>query len=344
VTGRSIRREFADWCRSTRDELLTGPQDAEHAECLELWGLDDAGLDRLAGAERVIVSLPHASPNIFFPRVGVGWYARHLQDREPSAVHLRIALPHVNFADLGWRPYAWWLLDAEGRLVRQTLFTRNKKAKHTVVGSRPAFLEVPEHACGTDREAARLALRAANRAGSHLLIIATVERAAGLAMPGRTVYLPLDLMVRFFRDARERPEAQGYLPWVVELLADGAGARRLTDEGKLELAADPWQAYVLDNPSNIALLSLLSSAAVIGGAKMAGYWGEVEHRVATATAASGVTASLPAVLRLPKADYPRFVAPSSTLAEELATAGIGYSQGMALSEHGEFAARLNPFT
>ncbi|MCW2631946.1 MAG: hypothetical protein JWR88_908 [Pseudonocardia sp.] len=323
--------------------MLIGPKDAEHAECLELWGLDDAVLDRLARAERLIVSLPHASPNIFFPRVGIGWYARHLQDRESSAVHLRIALPHVNFADLGWRPYAWWLLDAEGHLVRQTLFTRNKKAKHTVVGSQPALLEVPEHACGVDREAARLALRAADRAGSYLLIMATVERAAGLAMPGRTVYLPLDLVVRFFRDAQERPEAQDYMPWVAELLATGAGARRLTCEGRLEPAADPWQAYVLDNPSNIALLSLLSSAAIIGGAKMAGYWGEVEHRVATATATSGVIASPPAMLRLPKADYPRFVAPSSALAEELATAGIGYSQGMALSEHGDFVARLNPF-
>lgn len=272
--GGGVRAGFAAWLRSRRGRLVTGGGGAGGAEALRALGLDDAGLDAFARAPRVLVSLPHASPNVFFPRVGVSWYVRHLQRADPSAFHLRVALTHVNFSDLGWRPYAWWFLDRDGALARETLFTRDKKAKHVAVAGRPPMRGVPERAVGADREAASLALRGADRALSYLLLMSAVERAAGLAVPGRTLYLPLDLLVAYFRG--------GPGGWPAALFGLRTGARRLDGTGRLVECERAEEAFVLDNSSNIALLSALGCAGVVGGAKMAGYWGEIEERVAGA--------------------------------------------------------------
>ncbi|WP_406505688.1 hypothetical protein [Streptomyces sp. NBC_00212] len=340
--GTGSRGEFTAWLRSARDGLVTSDGGKERA--LRALGLDDAGLRAFAQARRVVVSLPHASPNVFFPRVGVSWYVRHLQRRDPSAFHLRVALTHVNFSDLGWRPYAWWFLDQDGALARETLFTRNKKAKHVVVAGQGPMGEVPPRAVGADREAAELALHGADRALSHLLLMSAVERAAGLTVPGRTLYLPLDLLVAFFRDGLPGAGSDESGGWPAALFGLRTRARKLDGTGRLVDCDTVGEAFVLDNSSNIALLSLLGCAGVVGGAKMAGYWGEIEDRVARAGRLSGVPVPVPELLRLPDGvAYEDVVRPSSGLAAELAAAGIGYSQGMAVAEHGRFAEEADPF-
>ncbi|MFF4183039.1 hypothetical protein ACFYZ9_07605 [Streptomyces sp. NPDC001691] len=346
--ARESRGAFVAWLRSARDALVA---DEGKGRALRALGLDDAGLDAFTDARRVVVSLPHASPNVFFPRVGVSWYVRHLQRADPSAFHLRVALTHVNFSDLGWRPYAWWFLDQRGALARETLFTRNKKAKHVVVAGQPPLSEVPSRAVGADREAARLALHGTDRALSHLLLMSAVERAAGLTVPGRTLYLPLDLLVAFFRDglagadpAATRAGSDASGGWAAALFGLRTRARRLDATGRLVDCDSAGEAFVLDNSSNIALLSLLGCAGVVGGAKMAGYWGEIEERVERAGRLSGVPVPLPELLRLPDGvAYEDVVRPSPGLAAELAAAGIGYSQGMAVAEHGSFAEEADPF-
>lgn len=324
-----MRKHFIAWLREQRHTLVTDP------EALATLGLDDAGLAAWAGAERVVTTLPHASPNVFFPRVGVAWYARHLQQEDAELHHVRFALTHVNFSDLGWRPYAWWHLDAGGRLQRSTLFTRNKKRKHVVVASQATLRAVPESMIGVDAAAAELARSGTNLAHSYLLAMAAVERAAGLALPGRTVYLPLSLLVAFARSSGA--------PWLRELVGSATG-RRLGDDGLLYAVADSRTADVLDNDSNLALLAALGEQGVVGGAKMEAYWPQVLARGRRASAASGVRLPAPALVKLPAGvDYAAHVAPSATLAAALDAAGIGYSQGLAVGEHGAFAARSDPF-
>jgi hypothetical protein len=332
-----VRTEFAAWLRGRARTLA-------RAEALTALGLDDDGLHALQTARQVVVSLPHASPNVFFPRAGVSWYARHLQRADPSVLHLRVVLTHVNFSDLGWRPYAWWFLDKDSRLTRETLFTRNKKAKHVTVASQGPMLDIPDRAHHTDRSAAELALLGTNRAISYMLLMSTVERAAGLTVPGRTVYVPLDLLVAFFCERHRDATAGEYGRWLSDLLDLRTATRRLTDTGTLEpgTLAD---AFVLDNTSNLALLSLLGCTGVVGGAKMAAYWSDITDRLTSAGRSSGLPVAAPELLRLPGGiDYLDLVRPSPDVAADLEAAGIAYSQGMAVAEHGDFADTSDPFS
>lgn len=334
------RERFVQWLRGCRHALVAGPS---AGEALHTLGLDDAGLARWVAAERVVATLPHASPNVFFPRAGVAWYVRHLQDRDAELFHSRIAVSHVNFSDLSWRPYAWWHVDGAGRLQRSTFFTRNKKRKHVVVASRGPITVIPGSAEGVDKEAARLALAGTDLAMSYLLIMATVEQAAGLALPGRTVCLPLSLLVEYARKVGDAGGVRADARWLAALVA-GATGRRILDDGRLAQVADSREADVFDNPSNIALLAALGEQGVIGGAKMAGYWAEVVERVTAAGTRSGAAVEMPRMMTWPASiDYESYVAPSPALREQLDAAAISYSQGMALTEHGAFADRMDPF-
>jgi hypothetical protein len=338
-----LRVELARWLRAERRALLgPGAPSATVAQGLAALGLDDAGLGALAGAPRTTVTLPHASPNVFFPRAGVAWYARSLQAGDPERLHLRVVLTHVNFSDLGWRPYAWWHLDGDGALARASLFTRNKKRKHVVIAGQGPLEEVPATTVGADRAAAELACHAADRALSYMLIMATVERAAGLAVPGRTCYLPLTLLLRFFRERATVPDDRG--GWLAALLAARSGARAIDASGELADVDDLDAATVFDNATNIALLSALGPEGVVGGAKMEAYWPDVEQRVAQARSRSGVAIAPATVARLPDGiDLAAVVPPSPALDAALDEAGIEHAQGLALSEHGAFAESLDPF-
>lgn len=329
------RAEFGAWLRTRRHELVAGP----HAPAaLALLGLDDAALSAWIAAPRQAISLPHASPNVFFPRVGVSWYVRHLQERDPGLAHLRVPLTHVNFSDLGWRPYAWWYVDTRGELRRATQFTRSKKRKHVIVASQGPLAALPRRARELDLAAARLARCGTDLAISYVLLTAVVERAAGLTTSGPTTYVPLPLLVEY---ARMRRADTPNLRWVSGLLAASPG-RTIAPDGTLAPASDV--PYVLDNPGNIALLAMLGEGEVIGGAKMTSYWPDVEKRVADAGERSGVVIPPPAPRRLPEVDYASAVAPAPELAVELAATGIAYSQGLAVAEHGAFAARYDPFS
>jgi hypothetical protein len=334
------RSDFIGWLRRRRGGLVGGP---DRDVALSMLGLDDAHLGRWEAGCAQVTSLPHASPNVFFPRVGVAWFARHLQERDPQLLHLRVTLTHVNFSDLGWRPYAWWYVDNDKILRRSTQFTRNKKAKHVVVASQGPLAAVPASTCGVQAEAARLATQASDRSISYMLIMAAEERAAGLAVADRTVYLPLSLLVEYATTLADATHARADARWLAALLASASG-RRIAPDGRLAAVEDTRYASVLDNTSNIALLSLLGGQQVIGGAKMAAYWHGVEARCRQAGGDSGVHPATPEMARLPEVKYDAHVAASGPLAAQLAAAEVGYSQGMALVEHERFAERCDPFT
>lgn len=334
----STRAAFIDYVRARRTSLFRpGVPD----DVLALAGLDDAALERWAASPRVLVTLPHASPNVFDPRTRVGWYAGRLQARDPGVHHVRAVLTHVNFSDLGWRPYGWWYLDGDHQVCCARQFTRNKKRKHVVVSSRPPLEGVPEGMTGTDADAARAAAWGADLALSYLLVGAVTERAAGMVSGGAATYLPLTLFVGF---ARERAAAGGADPltrWCRALLAD-AGGRRLDASGELE-DCDPFKAEVLDNDSDLTLLALTGSPVVAGGAKMAGYWPQIDALAARLSPDAPADCPPPRLLVVPDADLLAAAGPSPDVAAQLAAQGVPYSQGLAVAEHGAFAARSDPF-
>ncbi|WP_406735061.1 hypothetical protein OG508_14580 [Streptomyces sp. NBC_01108] len=341
----SAREEFIAHVRARRRGLFRpGLPDGELAEALALLGLDDASLERWSGCATSLVSLPHASPNVFDPRTRVGWYAGTLM-RRPEAVsthHLRVVLTHTNFSDLGWRPYAWWYLsEAEGVRCHR-LFTRNKKRKHVVVAGRGPLDSVPEGMVGADLVAARAAQWGADLAVSYMLIDAVIGRAAGMTGAGTTTFVPLTLVLSFVREqaaaAASRPSLGA---WCGGLVAAARGRRIGPDRTLLECPAD--KADVFDNYSNLAALCVLGRTQVLGGAKMAGYWPEVEAVIGRLEELAPDDCRAPKVLVVPEADLLGVSGPSPEVAAELARQGVRYSQGLAVAEHGDFAARHNPF-
>ncbi|MER5889288.1 hypothetical protein ABT160_36145 [Streptomyces sp. NPDC001941] len=349
--GMGSRRGFVTWLRTARGSLVTtgdGHDPARRARALELLGLDDAALDAFERASRVVVSLPCASPNTFFPQAGAAWYVHHLQRHDPDAFHLRVVLGHTDFDDPVWRPYTWWFLDGTGALTRAPQATDGERSRSVVVAGRGPLRAVPERATGADREAAEAARHGANRALSYALLGAAVERAAGLGERGRTLCVPLDLLVAYFRFAylrtEQSPWAEAEVRWLATLFERYARGRRLGEDGRLEPVDGLAEAFVLDPASNIALFSLLGPTEFVGGPETAERWGEVEERVAATGRASGVPAVGPLLRPLPDAaPYERLLPPSAPLARALAAEGIGYSTGMAVAEHGRFADRIDPF-
>ncbi|GAA3634520.1 hypothetical protein GCM10022223_61060 [Kineosporia mesophila] len=321
--------DLAAFVRRERGRLLRA---GGSPRALASLGLDDGSLDRWQHASRSLVTLPHASPNVFFPRVRVGWFAASRQAGLPHLHHVRIVLTHVNFSDLGWRPYAWWYMGADGTLHCSRQFTRSKKLKHVIVGSRPRLGEIPEGVRGADGEAAELALSGADLSASYMLIMSAVERAAGLAAPGAVTYLPLNWLVRFAREQSGTATAVGR--WLQALLT-GAEGRRVDDSGRL-VPCPPADAHVLDNTSNQALLALLGETEVLGGGKMAAYWPDIEARLDRLRPQAPATLGAPRPVTVPDVlDQPP-VHPAPALLAQLVTAGIPYSQGLAVAEHGAF--------
>ncbi|AZM53080.1 hypothetical protein DMA15_11135 [Streptomyces sp. WAC 01529] len=338
---------FIDYVRRRRSTLLH-PQapPAAVSEALALLGLDDASLARWSASGPALVSLPHASPNVFDPRMRVCWYAAAAQRRAPRAVHhLRVVLTHVNFSDLGWRPYAWWYLGEDGNVRGHRQFSRNKRRKHVTVASQPAMDAVPEAAAGADLAASRVARWGADLAVSYMLITAVVERAAGMVTaPAATTYFPLPWLVSFVREhaagAASVPD-EALTSWCARLTEQAHGRRTGPDGTLLECPAQ--QATVFDNYSNLAALSLLGAPQVLGGAKMAGYWPHVEELLDVLRPAAPADVRDPRVALVPQGDPGRFVGPTPETAAQLERHGVPYSQGLAVAEHGNFAERRDPF-
>ena len=321
--------------RVLKEQNCPSPSEYENAHPL---GWDDTTLDNFLKADRIQLTLPHASPNVFFPRAGVAWYAQTRQQLDPALFHLRVVLTHNNFGDLGWRPYAWWHLNAEGHLKRLTCFTRNKRMKHVVVMSQPPLHSIPDSMHGIDLLAARFASQGQNLGDSFIRIMAIVERAAGVNLPGRTLYVPLNLAIACAKKIAEEATAPGRK---LEAMLSCMPGRSLNALGELQSAADWRKALVFDNPGNIALMAIFGDQHVIGGAKMKAYWPEVRARLNLGEGFLG---------QLQVADYPSsnrietLLKPNEHLLNVLSEMGISYSQGMAIWEHGNFADRHHPFS
>lgn len=323
-----VRRARTGW-------LLPGaPPDA-----FRLLGVDDETLDRWRDSAGRVVTLPHASPNVFHPRTRVGWYAGHVLKRHPDRHHVRVVLTHVNFSDLGWRPYAWWSLSPDGEVRVYRQFSRNKKQKHVVVSSRPGMTETPDGLGAVDAEAARAALWGADLSVSYMLISAVVERAAGMVAAGRASYVPLTALVGFARSQAAAGDV-AWGDWCRGLTAQ-AGGRRVGADGRLE-PCDPAVADVFDNYSNLAALALLGGPQVLGGGKMAAYWPAVEAVLDPLARPKTETPTLD--LRVvPDVDLMGPIRPSPAVQTQLEALGVPYSQGLAVAEHGAFATAYDPF-
>lgn len=326
--GRSWRQELAAWLRLHRDDLFSDGSPAAR----ELLGLDDATLDQLSRTERLTATFPHASPNIFFPRAITPWFARHRQSEDETTFHLRIVLTHTNLGDLSWRPYAWWFLNSHGELYRHTLFSRNRRQRHLVLAGLPSLTELPDHDFPAERSAAELATTAVNLAVSYLVLMATTERAAGFTVPRRTAYVPLDLMVEFF--LRTGPSVAREWGAAVAAAAEAPG-RCIGADGRLRVATGQRDAWILDNTSNLTLLSPLVDH-VIGGTKMAGYWPTV---VQQATFCGGEAPGL----AVPRVTAQALPTPRPPLSVQLRDAGVPYSLGMCVHEHGAIVHDFHPF-
>lgn len=319
-----------DLIAHTRQQVVDTALGLMNAQPLpHLFGWDEATVKGFINASRLIVTLPHASPNVFFPRVAASWYARHLQSVDEHAFHLRVVLSHTNFSDLGWRPYAWWYLDDHRQIRKVSLFTRNKKKKHVAVISQPPLSELSLPGIDSHQQTAySLATQCVNRAWSYVALMASTERAAGLTVAQRTMYITLDQLLAAVSQT---------LP---SRIASHNQARCLGPSGELQPVRPGASTLVYDNATNIALLSTLGTDGVVGGRKMLNYWPEV-----AACERALATGYRPMEVLLIPDDHQiaENVKPSQGVSNQLAQLGIPYSQGLALSEHGRFAEIYFPF-
>lgn len=327
--NRETKRDFIAWLRTHRAELCS--EETESAAAMELLGLDDATLAAWEESSSTVLTTPHASPNVFGQRIRVGWAASSVQRIAHEVHHVRVVLTHTNMSDLGWRPYAWWTLDHNLDLQVTRIFSRNKKRKHTVPCALPSLKLDPATFHGVDAEAAKHARWGRDLATSLILVMATIEREAGLAIPGRTSYVPLNLVMRYIRQRSSLDRSFD------RLLRQGTG-RALAADGQL-VPAETHDALIYDNPTNLASLAVLGDATMLGGSKMMSYWADVDR--ASNSLIPGLRPVRPFVV--PEIDLDVCLKTTPTLMREIAKAGIDYSQGMALAEHGAFALEDSPF-
>lgn len=312
-----------------RSELPDSPVGHELADIL---GHSQAALERLGNGGRILLTLPHASPNVFFPRARVGWHAAELQGTESDTIHLRVVLTHTNFSDLGWRPYAWWILDQEANLRRVSMFTRNKKQSHATIASQNGCSTFPDMLTGHDRRAARMAALATDRAWCYINLMASIERSCGFSATSRTIYVRLEWLVEAALEVAGDLTSTGV--WMRALLELADGARVIGAGGRLRAATSGETPFVYSNAINLAVLAALPSAEVLGGKKMESYWPEVQARIGQAARNSKSPAPLLKRLLVPEQAREEGAPPSPRLRRQLSEAGIQYSQGMALSLHG----------
>ncbi|WP_019222052.1 hypothetical protein [Bartonella senegalensis] len=298
-----------------------------------LFGWDSPTVNEFINTAHLIVTLPHANPNVFFPRVFASWYAHHLQCINKQIFHLRIVLSHINFSDLGWRPYAWWYFDSHKKIQKMSFFTRNKKNKHVTVISQPSLPEafLPDMDI-YHLEAYSLATQCTNRAWSYVAMMASIERAAGLSIAQRTMYITMD---QFLAAISKTAELR-----LSSLLQQSSG-RILDNDGKLKPAKLDVAPLVYDNATNIALISTLGTKGIIGGKKMFSYWSDVASREKIFSAEKYRPME---VLLIPDAyKIAEKMMLSRETSNQLMKLGIPYSQGLALSEHGRFSEVYSPF-
>ena len=327
----NLSQEFIEYIALHRREILQ-PEAPSHL--LELLGLDDESLQRWRSASETIVTLPHSSPNVFKLRTRVMQHAAYIQTSHHKVHHARITLSHNNYSDLGWRPYSWWFLNRNGEVSEERFVTRHKKFKHLTVSSQPPLHTIPEGLLAHDTMAAEAAVWGSNLSVSFMLIDAVTSHFAGLKPDARCTYIPLNWLISFAQDKARASSVES--EWL-RFLLDRAEGRSVSSVGKLE-AHCSWTADILDNFSNLALLSLLGEPHVLGGEKMAGYWPHPLNAIREANRNSPVSLPFPHLVTVPNFDLLDRYPPSPRVKLYLRNHGLPYSQGLAVAEHGRFAA------
>ncbi|WP_289993176.1 hypothetical protein [Photorhabdus laumondii] len=295
-----------------------------------LLGWNEITLKRFLCAKKVFVTLPHASPNIFFPRAGVSKFVTDKQKEDHEAFHLRVVLTHTNFSDLGWRPYSWWYLNEEGVLIKQSIFSRNKKKKHYIIASQPPLLSDKQYYPPVLGQGIQLAQYANNLALSYIILQAFQEQLSGFSLTGRTLYLPLDMLILLMQTlTRQKPSVH---PWLLNLLTH-AQSRKL-NEYQLEDTYQWENAYVYDNYTNISLLFPLGPIAIVGGIKMQRYWPDIIDSVIIINKKTTTPCPIPQYLTFPQCqEYLLPYRPKQETLRQIQTADIEYSLAMAIIEH-----------
>ncbi|MDC9604102.1 hypothetical protein [Xenorhabdus griffiniae] len=295
-----------------------------------LLGWNKITLRRFLCAKKIFVTLPHASPNIFFPRAGVSKFVTDKQKEDYEIFHLRVVLTHTNFSDLGWRPYAWWYLNEEGILIKKSIFSRNKKKKHYIIASQSPLLLDKQCYPHFLEQGAQLAQCADNLALSYLILQAFQEQLSGFTLADRTLYLPLDILILLMQTlARQQPDVH---PWLLNLLTH-AQSRKL-NEYQLENTHRWENAYIYDNYTNISLLFPLAPTAIVGGIKMQRYWSDIIDNAIRMNEKSTISCPIPQCLTFPqRQEYLLPYLPKQETLRQIQASDVEYSLAMAITEH-----------
>jgi hypothetical protein len=301
---------------------------------LDIYGWSKEAISNFCSADEIIVTLPHASPNIFFPRVLPNWYAKK-NYMTKNIVHLRIVLDHTNFGDLGWRPYRWWYLDKDKCLKSHSMFTRNKKKKHVIVSSQKS-LSASDNFALTDY-GNWLPLDADNLAESYIGMMARDETKAGLVIKDRTLYIPLSIAIKSIAAVIKQDSTIQRTMWLRNLF-HMADWRCIGSDKKLHDSLNINEQTVMDNYSMIAALGSLGNVSIIGGNKMQDYWKEVINRSHQADIVGNGMPFTPTPVNCFSGIQLTPPFPSKIVMDQLTKEGINYSQGLAISEHGAFAS------
>ncbi|MBD2815773.1 hypothetical protein ID850_13580 [Xenorhabdus sp. Flor] len=295
-----------------------------------LLGWNTITLDNFLHAKKILVTLPHASPNIFFLRAGVSKFVTEKQKEDDDYFHLRVILTHTNFSDLGWRPYAWWYLNEAGILTKQSLFSRNKKKKHYIIASQPPLLLNKQPYPHFLEKGIQLAQYTNNLALSYIVLQAWQEQLSGFSLANRTLYVPLDTLILLMQTlAKQQPKEH---PWLLNLLIH-AQSRAFSDH-QLEYIHQWENAYIYDNYTNISLLFLLAPIAIVGGAKMQRYWSHIVDNITSFNEKITIPCPIPQCVVFPqRQEYLLPYLPNPGTLYQLQKADIEYSLAMAISEH-----------
>jgi len=311
---------FSDWLWSNRNRYSSSQ------EALDLLGLRERELSLLANSNvRAVITLPHASPNLFMSRLHTVCRASELVRSGNADLHIRVVLTHTNMSDLRWRPYAWWYLDLAGNVRRKTIFTRNKRRKHVSVMSLPPLDVSLNDAREPVAGAALIARNAPNLAFSYMIAMAYIERAANLHHGVPTLYLPLDLLVEFVLSNEYK------LGCIGQALQENVEYRTLNALGEVVIG-NAQQAVILDHISNMRLLGTLSPATVLGGMKTERYWPHVIESSTKLGTCQGWFGIPPMEIVEPFNELSVPYQPSGKVVSQLKDLKIEYSLALALAD------------
>ncbi|GBF04733.1 hypothetical protein DAERI_020330 [Deinococcus aerius] len=344
--ARARRGRLADHIRATEGLVLRADDPGALAAARASLGWDDAALHRFVESGFVIHTSPHASMNAFGQRACYSWLARRVMDGSAREflrpIQLRTSLTHNNLGDLKWRPYAWWRRDGGGRVVKDSLFSRNHAVRHKTLLSQPPVDLLAITLSTTDTHAARLASVARNHAYQCVLYRAALEHLGGCTAPGGAVEVPFDLLNRFaLADSEVRP--------ILVAAARASGMKVIGPDGELAAVPDPGDLtpasgaptqYVGSNEVNFVLTYLLAPGVVIGGSHMAEYAPAMHGRIHALYASLGLDLPVPSLLpvvRFP-VDHAMPVDPEGR--RVLDASSVPNTLAIAVADHGAGLARL----